>query len=185
MTATAHGAPASGAAPVLVAGAGPVGLLAALFGVQRGYQVHVFDRVAAGPKPALAAALGATYHRGLVSDLRPDVILECTGAGQLVVEQAGQLAQAGVLCLIGVSSARRRLPVDVNRVAASMVLANSVIFGTVSAARRHYEQAVEALARADPAWLGALITRRVPLSAWHQVLTREPGDVKVTVDLTK
>ena len=55
----------------------------------------------------------------------------------------------------------------------------------MSAARRHYEQAVGALARADPAWLGALITRRVPLSAWHQVLTREPGDVKVTVDLTK
>ena len=177
--------PGSRVRVALVAGAGPVGLLAALLGVQRGYQVHVFDRVAAGPKPGLVAALGATYHHGPVSDLRPDVILECTGAGQLVIELAGKLAQTGVLCLIGISSAQRRLPVDVNRVAASMVLANSVIFGTVSAARRHYEQAVEALARADPAWLGALITRRVPLSAWHQVLTREPGDVKVTVDLTK
>ena len=34
--------------------------------------------------------------------------------------------------------------------------------GTVSAARRHYEQAIEALSRADPAWLGGLISRRVP-----------------------
>jgi hypothetical protein len=50
---------------------------------------------------------------------------------------------------------------------------------------RHYEQAVEALARADPAWLGALISRRVPLSSWQQMLTRLPGDVKVTVDLAK
>jgi len=33
--------------------------------------------------------------------------------------------------------------------------------------------------------VGALITRRVPLSSWHQALTGEPGDVKVTVDLTK
>jgi hypothetical protein len=60
-----------------------------------------------------------------------------------------------------------------------------VIVGTVSAARRNYEQAVEALARADPAWLGGLISRRVPLSSSRQVLTRRPGDVKVTVDLTK
>jgi len=169
----------------LVAGAGPIGMLAALLGVQRGYQVHVFDQVTAGPKPALAAALGATYHRGPAGDLRPDVILECTGAGQLVAELAGQLAPAGVMCLIGISSARRRLPVDMNRVAASMVLRNSVIFGTVSAARRHYDQAVEALARADQAWLAGLITRRVPLSSWHQGLTRQPDDVKVAVDLTK
>ena len=61
----------------LVAGAGPIGMLAALLGVQRGYQMHVFDRVAAGPKPALVAALGATYHHGPVTDLglRPDVAL--------------------------------------------------------------------------------------------------------------
>src|SRR5260370_1389647 len=39
--------------------------------------------------------------------------------------------------------------------------------------------------RADPAWLGGLISRRVPLSSWQQVLTRQPGDVKVAVDLTK
>jgi glucose 1-dehydrogenase len=89
------------------------------------------------------------------------------------------------MCLIGISSHRRRVPVDMNRVGASMVLANSVIFGTVSAARRHYEQAVDALARADPAWLGGLISRRVPLSSWPEALTRQPGDVKVTVDLTK
>jgi hypothetical protein len=55
----------------------------------------------------------------------------------------------------------------------------------VSAAHRHYEQAVDALARADQAWLGGLISRRVPLSSWPEALTRQPGDVKVTVDLTK
>jgi threonine dehydrogenase-like Zn-dependent dehydrogenase len=183
-------APRPGSRVALVAGAGPIGMLAALFGHQRGYQVHVFDQVAAGPKPALVAALDATYHHGPAGtlealDLRPDVALECTGAGELVVELAGKLAQAGVLCLIGVSSARRRLPVDMNRVGRSAVLGNSLIFGTVSAARRHYEQAVEALARADPAWLGGLISRRVPLSSWPEGLAREPGDVKVVVDLTQ
>ena len=171
----------------LVAGAGPIGMLAALLGRQRGYQVHVFDRVTSGPKPALVAALGAAYHHGPASrlDLRPDVVLECTGAGELVVELAGKLAQAGVMCLIGISSRPGRLPVNMNRLGASMVLENSVIFGTVSAARRHYEQAVEALSQADPAWLGGLISRRVPLSMWQEVLIRQPGDVKVVVDLTR
>jgi threonine dehydrogenase-like Zn-dependent dehydrogenase len=171
----------------LVVGAGPIGMLASLLAVQRGYQVHVFDRVRQGPKPRLVAALGATYHHGPIRGLglRPDVVVECTGAGELVVELARQVTQAGVICLIGISSEQRRLRVNMNRIGASMVLENSVIFGTVSAARRHYEQAVASLAEADPAWLGGLITRRVPLSTWQHVLARQPDDVKVTVDLTK
>ena len=171
----------------LVLGAGPIGMLASLLGVQRGYQVHVFDQVTDGPKPALVAALGATYHHGPIADvdLRPDIIVECTGAGELVAELAGRVAQAGVICLIGISSEQCARRLDLNRIGASMVLHNSVIFGTVSAARRHYEQAVLALARADASWLSALISRRVPLTTWQHVLTREPGDVKVIVDLTK
>src|SRR5881409_1847872 len=46
----------------LVTGAGPIGLLAALLGRQRGLDVHVLDRVESGPKPALVRALGASYH---------------------------------------------------------------------------------------------------------------------------
>src|SRR5579875_312161 len=53
----------------LVVGAGPIGLLAALLGVQRGYEVHVLDQVTSGPKPGLVAALGATYHHGQIADL--------------------------------------------------------------------------------------------------------------------
>src|SRR5215204_7659858 len=44
---------------VLVTGAGPIGLLAALIGQQRGLEVHVLDRMAAGAKPDLVRALGA------------------------------------------------------------------------------------------------------------------------------
>ena len=45
---------------VLVTGAGPIGLLAALIGKQRGLDVHVFDRSPEGPKPRLAR--GARRH---------------------------------------------------------------------------------------------------------------------------
>jgi hypothetical protein len=59
-----------------------VGLLAALFGVQRRLDVHVLDRVTTGPKPHLVRMLGAIYHTGPVADACPDVdiVLECTGA---------------------------------------------------------------------------------------------------------
>ena len=49
---------------VLVTGAGPIGLLAALLAAQRGYEVHVLDRVTEGPKPELVRRLGGTYHGG-------------------------------------------------------------------------------------------------------------------------
>ena len=45
---------------VVVTGAGPIGLLAAMIGVQRGLEVHVFDQVTTGTKPDLVA--GARRH---------------------------------------------------------------------------------------------------------------------------
>ena len=58
-----------------------------------------------------------------------------------------------------------------------------MLFGTVNAGRRHWEQAVDALAAADPAWLRGMITRRVPLARWSEALERQPDDIKVVVDL--
>ena len=55
----------------------------------------------------------------------------------------------------------------------------------MNAGRCHWEQAAEALAAADPGWLGALITRRVPLTSWTDALDRQPEDIKVVVDLTE
>ena len=64
-----------------------------------------------------------------------------------------------------------------------MLFRSIVMFGTVNAGRRHWEQAVVALAAADPTWLSAMINRRVPLERWAEALTRGPDDVKVVVDL--
>jgi glucose 1-dehydrogenase len=59
-----------------------------------------------------------------------------------------------------------------------------VVFGSVNANRRHYEQAAAALAGADRGWLAGLITRRVPLDRWPEALQRQPGDVKTVIDFT-
>src|SRR5690606_31432473 len=75
---------------VLVTGAGPIGLLAALIGVQRGLDVHVLDRVTDGPKPDLVRDLGATYHHegvaAVLEDGEPDIVIEATGSSSLVFE---------------------------------------------------------------------------------------------------
>ena len=55
----------------LITGAGPIGLLAALLFVQRGFDSHVFDRVAEGRKPDMVGRVGATYHHGDAAELPP------------------------------------------------------------------------------------------------------------------
>jgi glucose 1-dehydrogenase len=170
-------------ATVLITGAGPIGLLAALLGVQRGLEVHVLDRVTVGLKPELVSAIGATYHHGSVTDsgVTPDVSIECTGVGQLIFDVMDAAGSNGVVCLTGVSSARE-LCVDVGLLNRRMVLANDVVFGSVNANRRHYEAGAAALAKADPAWLSKLITRKVPLASWREAYERGAEDVKVVLE---
>lgn len=171
---------------VLVTGAGPVGLLAAMMGAQRGLEVHVLDRVTEGPKPKLVADLGAHYHTGAVAEAcsGADIVIECTGADRLIFEAMQNTAKGGVVCLTGISSGGRTLHVDIGRLNRDIVLENDVIFGSVNANRRHYDQAAESLLRADRGWLERLITRRVPLERWSEALDRQPGDVKTVIDFT-
>lgn len=171
---------------VLVTGSGPIGLLAAMMGKQRGYDVHVLDRHADGPKPALIRELGGEHHAGRVPDLtglHPDVVIECTGAPQVVADVLGRSAPSGIVCLAGIGG-DHQLQVDIGRINRTMVLDNDVVFGTVNANRTHYEMAADALARADGEWLAKLISRRVPLERWQEALEHRPGDIKVIVDFT-
>lgn len=168
---------------VLITGAGPIGLLAALLGVQRGLRVDVFDRTETGAKPQLARELGATYHVGSVEPLchAADIVLECTGAATVIFAVLSAARPNGIMCLTGVSSGGAKMPVDVGALNRELVLENNVIVGSVNANRSHYEHAVAALARADRGWLSRLITRRVPLDDWRAALERRPGDVKTVL----
>lgn len=171
----------------LVTGAGPIGLLAALLGTQRGLEVHVLDRVTEGPKPALVRDLGAAFHaegiEQVISDVCPDVVIEATGASELVFASLTGTAPYGVVCLTGVSPAGRRVSVDAGAINREIVLENDAVVGSVNANLRHYRQAADALATADLSWLERLITRRVPLERAAEAFTPQPDDVKVVIDL--
>ncbi|MBF6079756.1 glucose 1-dehydrogenase [Nocardia cyriacigeorgica] len=174
-------------ARVLVTGAGPIGLLAALLGSQRGLDVHVLDRVEHGVKPRLVGDLGATYHHGdaaaIAERLRADIIIEATGANEVVFAAMGNTAPFGVVCLTGVSPMGRLIDVDAGAMHRDIVLENDVVVGSVNANLRHYHLAADALADADPGWLDRLITRRLPLAKFADAFTPDPDDVKVVITL--
>jgi threonine dehydrogenase-like Zn-dependent dehydrogenase len=169
----------------MITGAGPIGLLAALMAAQRGLELHVLDLAEDGPKPELSRALGAEYHATPLEelDLHVDVLIECTGAPRVVLNAMERTRPNGIVCLTGVSSGGRSLPVDIGALNRELVLENDVVFGTVNANRRHYEAGARALAAADPGWLRRLITRSVPLGDWRSALERRDDDIKVVLDL--
>jgi glucose 1-dehydrogenase len=170
----------------LVTGARPIGLLAALLARQRGLETYVVDLVTGGPKPRLVADLGAHYHAGPVAEVpaEPDVVIECTGVGPVIIGAAQRTVPGAVISLTGLSHSERVMELQPEAMNKALVLGNKVVFGTVNAARRHYDQAAEALARADPDWLGRLITRRVVPEEWPTALEKHPEDIKVVVDMT-
>ena len=154
--------------------------------MQRGYEVHVVDLAAEGPKRDLVEALGAHYHAGAAADIDADVevVIECTGLGAVGRSAAQRVVSGGIICLTGIMNVEPQFDVDATTMNRNAVLRNLVLFGTVNAGRRHWEQAVDALATADPDWLQGMITRRVPLTRWNEALERRPDDIKVVVDLT-
>ena len=171
---------------VLVTGAGPIGLLAALRLSVRNLQVHVLDRVETGPKPDLVHDLGATYHTGSVLDLdfAPDIIVECTGVGVVIGDSIKKVKSGGIVCLTGVGAGgvASRAVADI---AAAAVLKNNVIVGSVNANKRHWYRAGQNLASSDREWLNRLITRREKPENFNIALERQPDDIKVIIQFNE
>jgi threonine dehydrogenase-like Zn-dependent dehydrogenase len=164
----------------LVLGAGPIGLLAALLGVQRGLDVHVVDQVAHGPKPRQARGIGATYHSSTAT-LRGafDAVVECTGA--LVAEAVERTAAGGAACLVAAGNARSAGTVGLADLARQLISRNRTVLGTVNSHRTHFEAAHAALRRADREWLDGLVTASVPLEDWRAAFEAGPEHIKAVI----
>ena len=172
---------------LLVTGAGPIGLLAALIGAQRGLDVHVLDNRDSAKKREIVRDAGGTFHLGSLSDLgslKPDILMECTGAPAVVRDAFGFTGAAGIVCLVGVSAPGHVSNVDIGSLNRTMVLDNDTVFGSVNANRGHYEAAAQVLLQADKSWLDRLVTRRVSVEQWTKSLEPEPDDIKVVVDFS-
>jgi glucose 1-dehydrogenase len=168
---------------VLITGAGPIGLLAAMLGVQRGLEVHVLDRITHGIKPELVRALQATYHLSLDTVPTVDAVIECTGVGPLMFDSVLKLGRNAVAVLLGLSTSDAQITLVPGRLNDTLVFGNASVVGSVNSAPTHFRTAADALAKADQDWLRRLITRRVPLSRWPEALDPH-DDIKVAIDLT-
>ena len=179
------GAPAH-AARAVVTGAGPIGLLAALLGMQRGLEVHVLDRV---PGRAQAGAgQGARRHlplgvaaRDRSESGRGDRVHRCRVRG----DRRDELHRPGRRHLPD-----RRLPGGPVAAAGRRVAEPDGRPGE-RRDRRQRERQPPALrgwrpgaGPADTGWLGRLVTRRLPLEKYADGLDRKPTDVKVVLTVS-
>jgi threonine dehydrogenase-like Zn-dependent dehydrogenase len=129
--------------------------------------------------------LGAAYfHSGHLGEAATgaDIVIECTGHVQMLLEASPQDLRYRITCLTGVSPAGAEAIIDPGLLNRNMVLHNSVLFGSVNANRHHYELAAQALTQADPGWLADLITREVPLDRWADAYARKPDDIKTVLN---
>lgn len=168
----------------LVLGAGPIGLLAALACTQRGIEAHVLDRVTSGPKPDLVRRLGGRYHHDTGSLAEGyDLTLECSGTATLMLEAMKRTAPAGTTCLIGIPSAGSKMETDLGDLYRRLVLANQIVIATITANRRHFEEAIKMLDKADHDWLSGLITRRLEMDQWREAFESPKEHVKTIIQL--
>jgi len=74
---------------------------------------------------------------------------------------------------------------SVDDIAASAVLRNNVIVGSVNANKKHWYKAGQVLARADRSWLAKLITRIEKPENFKNALPRKQDDIKVVIQFSK
>jgi len=72
------------------------------------------------------SVVGGTYTTAGVLDLDPppDVIVEATGASQIIVDAMSYTAANGIVCLTGISSGGHKLELDAGVLNRSIVLEN-------------------------------------------------------------
>jgi threonine dehydrogenase-like Zn-dependent dehydrogenase len=179
----------------LVAGLGPIGLLAAMALRLRGAEVYGLDIVDAdSARPEWLGKIGGTYVDGRqvpadkVDDkLGPmDLIFEATGVASLEFNLLDALAANGVYVLTGLPGGDRPLEIPGAALIRQLVLGNQMMLGSVNAARGHFQMAVDDLGRAQRRWPGhvaALITHRQPYTEYEAALRQHPsGEIKGVVE---
>jgi glucose 1-dehydrogenase len=178
----------------LVAGLGPIGLLAAMLLRLHEAEVYGMDIVEAGsPRAQWLSKIGGRYVDGRqVSPARIDValgpmdlILEATGVPTLAFNLLEALAQDGICVLTGIPGGNRPLELPGAELIRYIVLKNLAVVGSVNDARAHYQMAVDDLGLALQRWGGPhvqrLITHRYPRDEFASALRPHPSEEIKTV----
>jgi glucose 1-dehydrogenase len=179
----------------LVAGIGPIGLLAALALRLRGADVMGLGRQDKNtPRPSVLSDIGAKYvderqvkpgaleeHFGQI-----DLILDATGAAHLEFDLLSVLGINGVYVLTGIPGGDRPINVEGAAIMRQLVLKNQLMLGSVNASRKHFETAVEDLDKARKTWgdvIDRIITHRFRYARYVEaLLLRSPDEIKTVLE---
>lgn len=180
----------------LVAGLGPVGLLAAMVLMLRGAEVYGMDVLPAdSSRPGWLTRAGGTYLDGrrvppekVTATVGPmDLIVEATGEAQLGFALLGVLARGGVCVLTGLPGDEDSPMVEIpgSRIMRRMVSQNQTILGSINAAREHFDLAIGDLLAANARWgdhVRRLVTGRLPVTNFTSVLAKgDPDEIKTVL----
>lgn len=174
----------------LVAGLGPIGLLASMILRLRGADVVGIDIVPPGSlRPRILEAMGGTYVLANMENVRGekfDIMVEAAGVPKLDFDLVQYLAINGVYVITGVPGDRPPLTFDAARFLRNMVLQNQIVFGSVNAGIAHFKQAILDLEAAEMRWSGViqqLITSRNHFTEFDQALqSRKPDEIKAVIE---
>ncbi len=177
--------------PCLVAGLGPVGLLAAMVLRLRGARVYGLDIVdPASARPQWLATMGGHYLHGPVSRYPEpmDVIVDASGFAALEFNLLEALGPNGIYALTGIPGGDQPLQIPGAALLRQIVLSNQAMFGSVNAARGHFQMAADDLVHARLQWgkhVEALITHHfTPEQFVAAGGALQPGVIKAVVDWT-
>jgi threonine dehydrogenase-like Zn-dependent dehydrogenase len=172
----------------LVAGLGPIGLMAAMVLALRG--AHVIGVDVAAPdslRVKILKALGGQYVQGQAKDLgQIDLIVEAAGIAKLDFDLISLLGVNGIYALTGVSDKCTPFSLEGGSLMRDIVLKNQVIFGSVNASRDHFHQAIVDLEAASHKWKGVIeqvITSKTSYTHFQEVLQKKKADeIKAVIE---
>ncbi len=170
----------------LVAGLGPIGLLAALVLQLRGVKVYGLDIVdPASPRAKVLTEMGGTYIRQKPAEPF-DIILDAAGIAKLDFDLISCLGVNGIFVLTGVPGDQRLTDIDGARLMRQMVLKNQVMVGSVNESIYHFERGIADLQAASKKWPGLIekfITKKVPHASFQDAMKHHsPDEIKVVIE---
>ena len=169
---------------VLVAGLGPIGLLASVILRLRGAKVFGLDIVdPKSPRAQILTAIGGTYTQKATQTF--DLILDAAGIGKLDFNLINLLAINGVFVLTGVPGNQHLIDVDGAHFIRQMVLKNQVMVGSVNESIHHFEQGISDLQAAAKKWPGVIekMFQHVPHTSFQDVMAHHtPDEIKVVLE---
>lgn len=172
----------------LVAGLGPVGLLAAMALILRGAEVYGTDIVDhSTARPRWLEFIGGKYVDGrkitpdrVEQELGPmHFIFEATGIAALEFNLLDALGVNGIHVLTGIPGGDRPLQVQGAELMRRLVLRNQVMLGSVNASPYHFKMAVADLSGAKHRWgdhVEKLITHRYRPEEFEKALRHHGED---------